>query len=105
MFIEKYKRRHARLLYTLRDAPQLRLVRAGRLTKQEYDRFLKVLSILRPQGEFKFFLLDHSTTTECYHDCTLTRLVLTNFIAGPVTSGDWTQSHLDWKRIWESVFV
>ena len=103
-FVDKYVRRHARLIDTIKSNPNLHFVlfveastTIGREFNNDIETFHALLNKLNAENRFKMTILS-TKQIETISDFWCNIVCLEDFRTSPVHSG-WTLSHYDWDTI------
>jgi hypothetical protein len=102
-FIDKYKRRHERLIHIIKSLDKLHFIRYGKIEDTEKEAFIHTILDINPDCNFTLVsvnieqLSDSIVRSDHYLEINLTYKPSTNELS------DWGTSYLNWRSIFNII--
>lgn len=105
-FIEKYKRRHNKIIGNIiNNNSEIYFIRFGEVKIDEKKTFIKIIKDINLNCKFKLVELVNQKDKNNYliNEDNFMSINLFNYKIKEINQNDWTESHWDWKNILEDI--
>jgi ABC-type molybdate transport system substrate-binding protein len=110
-FLEKYKRRFARLIDYIKSDNEIIFLRydsnkRNELASQDNNKLIQKIKAINPDCNFKVAtLINKNNSDENSKEEESIIINLHNYLISEIDSNDWTASYWDWKQIFDDITV
>lgn len=101
-FIEKYKRRYARIIEYISSDKKLYFIRFGSISNDEQNTFIKTIEKINPNCDFVLIniIIDQDQDSSIFKNKFLEIKIKKSEISYPE---DWKTSYLNWEQIFKDI--